>query len=74
MGALVRAEPIMAHVDLTTESPPVARPPFEVSSLINRIEGPSVSVTLKYPFFEFFITSITQNLVHIFTRLQNIRN
>ncbi|XP_035710172.1 collagen alpha-1(XVIII) chain isoform X3 [Folsomia candida] len=44
MGALVRAEPIMAHVDLTTESPPVARPPFEVSSLINRIEGPSLRI------------------------------
>jgi hypothetical protein len=43
MGELIRAEPVMGNVDLTTE-PPVIRPPFEVSSLINRIEGPSVSI------------------------------
>lgn len=46
MGTLIRAEKVMGHVDLTTEAPVLHRPPFEVSSLINRIEGPSVSSDL----------------------------
>ncbi len=46
MGDLIQAQPISVYADLTTESPPVIRPPFEVSSLINRIEGPSVSFAI----------------------------
>ena len=41
----MKAEKVAGHAELTTE-PPIFRPPIEASSLINRIDGPSVS-TLK---------------------------
>lgn len=44
MGELIKAPPAMAHAEMTTELPVIRPPPppFEASSLVNKVEGPSV--------------------------------
>lgn len=44
LGDLIPAPPVMAHAELTTELPKIRPPPppFEASSLVNKVEGPSV--------------------------------
>ena len=42
-GEIIRAPVAMAHTEMTSEPPRYVRPQFEASSLVNKIDGPSVS-------------------------------